>query len=66
MEGQLIDHIKADEIKPRKHPGVMKVRTVEVPAVIINAMQVAMKGKYRLINVSLSLYFSTNVHPELG
>jgi hypothetical protein len=45
MESQLIDRINADEIKPRKHPGVMKMRISEVPAAIINAMQVVLKGK---------------------
>jgi len=46
MESQLIDRINADEIKPRKHPGVMKMRISEVPAAVINAMQVVMKGKW--------------------
>ncbi|GFG29146.1 hypothetical protein Cfor_00216 [Coptotermes formosanus] len=45
MESQLIDRINADEIKPRKHPGVMKTRISEVPAMIINAMQAVMKDK---------------------
>lgn len=45
MESQLIDRINADEIKPRKHPGVMKMRISEVPAAVINAMEVVMKDK---------------------
>jgi hypothetical protein len=50
MESQLIDRINADEIKPRKHPGVMKTRISEVPAMIINAMQAVMKGKCEVID----------------
>ena len=50
MESQLIDRINADEIKPRKHPGVMKMRISEVPAAVINAMQVVMKGKCEVID----------------
>jgi hypothetical protein len=49
MEDQLIARIKADEIKPRKHPGVMKTRTAEVPAEVISAMKVIIKGKYKNI-----------------
>lgn len=50
MESQLIDRINADEIKPRKHPGVMKMRISEVPAAVINAMEVIMKGKCGVID----------------
>jgi hypothetical protein len=64
MESQLIDLIKDNEIKPRRHPGVMKIRTAEVPAMTINAMQVIMKGKYKIINdFNISWYFNTNVDP---
>lgn len=49
MEDQLIARIKADEMKPRKHPGVMKARTVEVPAAVVSAMKVIIKGKYKNI-----------------
>jgi hypothetical protein len=49
MEDQLIARIKADEMKPRKHPGVMKTRTAEVPPAAINVMKVIMKGKYKNI-----------------
>jgi hypothetical protein len=67
MEDQLIDRIKDNEMKPRRHPGVMKISTAEVPAVIINAMQDIMKGKYRIINdFNLSWYFNTNVVPVVG
>ncbi|XP_021935018.1 methyltransferase-like protein 17, mitochondrial isoform X2 [Zootermopsis nevadensis] len=45
MESQLIDHIKDHEIKPRKHPGVMKIRIAEVPVVVINAMKAVLKDK---------------------
>ena len=45
MESRLIGRINADEIKPRKHPGVLKTRIAEVPAAVINAIQVVMKGK---------------------
>jgi hypothetical protein len=48
MGSHLINCIKAGEMKPRKHPGVMKVKTAEVPAMITNAMQVVMKGKYKV------------------
>jgi len=50
MESELIDRINADEIKPRKHPGVMKMRISEVPGAVINAMQVVMKGKCGVID----------------
>jgi hypothetical protein len=50
MESQLINRIVAEEIKPRKHPGVMKTRIPEVPATIINAVQVVIKGKCEVIN----------------
>jgi hypothetical protein len=49
MEDQLIARIKADEMKPRKHPGVMKTRTAEVPATVISAMKVVIMGKYKSI-----------------
>ncbi|PNF28864.1 hypothetical protein B7P43_G04416 [Cryptotermes secundus] len=45
MEDQLIALIKADEMKPRKHPGVMKARTVEVPAAVVSTMKVIIKDK---------------------
>jgi hypothetical protein len=50
MESQLVDRIIADEIKPRKHPGVMKIRISEVPAAVISAMQVVLKGECQVID----------------
>jgi hypothetical protein len=50
MESQLVDRIVADEIKPRKHPGVMKIRISEVPAAVISAMQVVLKGEFKVID----------------
>jgi hypothetical protein len=45
MDDQLIARIKADEMKPRKHPGIMKVKTAEVPVTVVSAMEVVIKGK---------------------
>jgi hypothetical protein len=49
MEDHLITLIKADEMKPRKHPGVMKTRTAEVPSTVISAMEILIKGKFKNI-----------------
>lgn len=50
MEDHLITLIKADEMKPRKHPGVMKTRTAEVPSKVISAMEILIKGKFKNID----------------
>ena len=46
MEENLSNRIQANEIKPRKHPGVMKIKTVEVPASVISAMKLILKGLF--------------------
>jgi hypothetical protein len=67
MEDHLIARIKADEMKPRKHPGVMNTRTVEVPAAVISAMKVIIKGKYENTgDFKYSRHFSANVNSVLG
>ncbi|KAJ9580424.1 hypothetical protein L9F63_024400 [Diploptera punctata] len=45
MEENLLNHLQNNEIKPRKHPGVMKIKTVEVPAAVVDAMKLILKDK---------------------
>ncbi|PSN51932.1 Methyltransferase-like protein 17 [Blattella germanica] len=43
MEEHLINSMESKEIKPRKHPGLMKIQTVQVPASAVKAMTVVLK-----------------------
>ena len=41
----------ADNEKPRKHPGIMKIRNVEVPVSVINAMVLILKGWFIFLSI---------------
>lgn len=45
------DDIESNKIKPRKHPGVMKIGSCSLPTNIIKAIEIVSEGMFKITTV---------------